>query len=111
MASSDNDSSYVYVNNKKLRRGHTTGTCAAAASKAATEALLTGENVTTVRIHTPKGITLDLPVEDLTRDGDSVSCAVRKDGGDDIDVTHGTLVYSTVTKTDSGIGIDRKSVA
>ena len=106
MASPDDNSSYVFVNNKKLRRGHTTGTCAAAASKAAAEALLTGDDITTVRIHTPKGITLDLPVEDMRRDDNSVSCAVRKDGGDDIDVTHGTLVYSTVTKTDSGIDID-----
>lgn len=106
MASQDDDSSYVYVNNKKLRRGHTTGTCAAAASKAAAEALLTGGDVTTVRIHTPKGITLDLPVEDMVRDGDSVSCAVRKDGGDDIDATHGTLVYSKVTRSGSGIDID-----
>lgn len=100
------EDSYVYVNNKKLRRGHTTGTCAAAASKAAAEALLTGKVVNSVQIHTPKGIVLDLPVEDLSVYGDSASCAVRKDGGDDIDVTHGTLVYSTVRRTDSGISID-----
>ena len=35
-----------------------------------------------------------------------VSCAVRKDGGDDIDATNGTLVYSTVRMIDSGIAID-----
>ena len=52
---------YTYVNNKRLRRGHTTGTCAAAASKAAAEARLTQSPVTTVSIHTPKGITLELP--------------------------------------------------
>jgi len=89
-----------------LKRGHTTGTCAAAATKAATEALLTGRKVERVSIHTPKGIILDLPVEDMRFDGDSVSCAVRKDGGDDIDATHGTLVYSKVTKAGSGINID-----
>ena len=105
METGDQDS-YVFVNNKKLRRGHTTGTCAAAASKAAAEALLSGKKVDTVRIHTPKGITLDLPVEDLSFDGNSARCAVRKDGGDDIDVTHGALVYSEVTKTESGIAID-----
>ena len=106
MEKSDANDSYVYVNNKKLRRGHTTGTCAAAASKAAAEALLTGRDVTAVKIHTPKGITLELPVENLRVSEDEASCAVRKDGGDDIDVTHGTLVYSTVRRSDSGVSID-----
>ncbi len=101
-----NDDSYVFVNNKKLKRGHTTGTCAAAATKAATEALLTGKQVESVRIHTPKGITLDLPVEDMHIEDGYVTCAVRKDGGDDIDATHGTLVYSKVSKAESGINID-----
>ena len=105
MENTDQDS-FVFVNNKKLRRGHTTGTCAAAATKAAEEALLSQKKVETVSIHTPKGITLDLPVEDLTFDGERARCAVRKDGGDDIDVTHGALVYSEVTRTDSGIDID-----
>lgn len=97
---------YTYVNNRRLRRGHTTGTCAAAASKAAALALLTQKDVDSVTIATPKGIVLDLPVEDLSFGEDSASCAIRKDGGDDIDATHGALVYSTVTKTDSGIEID-----
>ncbi len=97
---------YTYVNNKRMRRGHTTGTCAAAASKAAALALLSQEPVTSVTIRTPKGITLDLPVEDLTFDGGCARCAVRKDGGDDIDATHGTLVYSEVRLTDAGIEID-----
>ncbi|MBE6528337.1 MAG: cobalamin biosynthesis protein CbiD [Thermoplasmata archaeon] len=100
------EESYVYVNNKKLKRGHTTGTCAAAATKAAVQALLTGKEVDKVQIHTPKGITLDLPVEDMQFGEGYVSCAVRKNGGDDIDATHGALVYSKVSKSDSGISID-----
>lgn len=102
----DESELYTYVNNKKLRRGHTTGTCAAAASKAAAQALLTQNPVESVTIHTPKGITLDLPVEGMTFDETCARCAVRKDGGDDIDATHGTLVYSEVRLTDSGIDID-----
>ncbi len=102
----DDDGRYVFVNNKKLRMGHTTGTCAAAATKAAALSLITKKNVNSVQIHTPKGITLDLPVEDLSFDEKEAKCAVRKDGGDDIDVTHNTLVYSNVTLTDSGIDID-----
>ncbi len=97
---------YVYVNNRRLRRGHTTGTCAAAASKAAALALLSGEDVGGVTIRTPKGIVLDLPVEDLNVGEGRARCAVRKDGGDDIDATHGTLVYSDIILTDSGIDID-----
>lgn len=101
-----NEELYAYVNNRKLRRGHTTGTCAAAASKAAAEILLSGQVVNSVHIVTPRGIALDLPVEDLESDGVHARCAVRKDGGDDIDATHGTLVYADVTLCDSGIGID-----
>ena len=101
-----NEELYAYVNNRKLRRGHTTGTCAATASKAAAEALLSGQVVNSVHIVTPRGIALDLPVEDLESDGAHAKCAVRKDGGDDIDATHGTLVYADVTLCDSGIGID-----
>ena len=97
---------YTYVNNKRLRRGHTTGTCAAAASKAAAEAVLSGRPVDRVTIATPKGITLELPVEDLSFDSNHARCAVRKDGGDDIDATHGTLVYSDITLTESGVNID-----
>ena len=97
---------YTYVNNKRMRRGHTTGTCAGAASKAAAEAVLSGRPVDMVTIATPKGITLELPVEDLSFDSNHARCAVRKDGGDDIDATHGTLVYSDVTLTESGIDID-----
>ena len=99
------DEMYVYVNNKRLRRGHTTGTCAAAASKAAAMALL-GSPADTVSITTPKGIVLDLPVEDLRVEEGTASCAVRKDGGDDIDATHGALVYSEVSMIPEGIEID-----
>lgn len=100
------DEMYRIVNNRRMRCGHTTGTCAAAASKAAAETLLTHRMVRKVSISTPKGIVLNLPVEDMTVDDGSVRCAVRKDGGDDIDATDGLLVYATVSKTDRGIEID-----
>ncbi len=101
----ESDEMYVFVNNKRLRRGHTTGTCAAAASKAAAMAVL-GHPTDNVRIVTPKGIALDLPIEDSKVSDGRASCAVRKDGGDDIDATNGTLVYSEVTMIPSGIEID-----
>lgn len=103
---------YVVENHKKLRLGYTTGTCAAAASKAAAWMLLTGRECEETAIQTPKGILLHLLVEEIqiSRDSggspDKVSCAVRKDGGDDIDATNGALIFASVRKTESGISID-----
>lgn len=97
---------YIYHNNRRLRCGYTTGSCAAAASKAATIMLLSGEEVSSVEITTPKGIVIELPVEDISISKDVVSCAVRKDGGDDKDATDGALVYSRVSMTEGGIDID-----
>ena len=37
---------------------------------------------------------------DITIEKDRVSCAIRKDSGDDPDVTNGALIYSEVTLTD-----------
>lgn len=102
----DGDGMHVLVGSRMLRCGHTTGTCAAAASKAAAEMILSGRSIQSVSIATPKGIVLELPVEDAAVGGDAASCAVRKDGGDDIDATHGALVYSAVTLVPSGISID-----
>lgn len=98
---------YVFKENKKLRCGYTTGTCAAAASKAAARMLLFGAALDTITIGTPKGITLNLKVEEITMEPDFVTCAIRKDSGDDYDVTNGILVYSTVKKsTKAGINVD-----
>lgn len=97
---------FVIVNNRKLRTGHTTGTCAAAASKAAAEMLFSQTEIKEISITTPKGITLRLNVEEISITQNSVKCAVRKDGGDDIDVTHESLVFSTVSKTDEGFSIE-----
>ena len=100
--------------NNILRYGYTTGSCAAAAAQAATRMLLTGEKVEEVALETPKGILLHLLIEDIRMNTDEVICAVRKDGGDDPDVTHGILVYARVKKTfgkevsiDGGIGVGR----
>ena len=91
----------VYKNGSFLRTGYTTGTCAAAASKAAAEMLLSGKAVAKTELTIPAGKTLLLEVEDTERTDLHVSCAVRKDGGDDSDVTHGLLVYADVRKSDS----------
>lgn len=51
---------YVVKQNKRLRCGYTTGSCAAAAAKAAAELFLGGENPEQVELLTPKGILLTL---------------------------------------------------
>ena len=92
---------------KKLRSGFTTGSCAAAASKAAAWMLLTGEEKKSMRIFTPSGRVFDAEILDIQRGIDSVKCAVRKDGGDDPDVTTGALIYSEVRLSDAaGVRID-----
>lgn len=88
--------SYIYKNQKKLRWGYTTGTCAAAASLAAAVLLLRREPVEQVQLETPKGITLDLEIRDMVAEGDWASCGVRKDAGDDPDVTNGFLICSRI---------------
>lgn len=134
---------YVVKDHKKLRRGFTTGTCAAAATAAAARLLFSGagtaelagedtpgSKVMEIELTTPNGTALtiealaippqDVPEgafgafksngsaglppgglngqnrSDRLKEGQSAVCAVRKDSGDDPDVTHGVLVYSRV---------------
>ncbi len=80
-----------------MRYGFTTGSCAAAAAKAAAYMLLTGKVKTEITIETPKGIPYTAPLADIDRKENKVSCAVEKDGGDDPDVTTGVLIYAAVS--------------
>ena len=98
---------YVMKNNRRLRCGYTTGSCAAAAAKAAALMLFSHRPVHTVSLMTPKGIELHLEILDICMKEGEVSCAVRKDWGDDPDATHGVLVYARVSLADRpGISID-----
>ena len=90
---------YIIKNGKKLRYGYTTGSCAAAASKAAAIMAQTGSLIDRVTIDTPKGWILDLSVLEGWTDLGVAGCSVRKDGGDDPDNTHGILISSTVELT------------
>ncbi len=95
---------YVTKDGKTLRCGFTTGSCATAASKAAAMMLLVGQDVTSVHLVTPSGTALDIPIVEITRQGDAVRCAVQKDSGDDPDITNGMLLYAEVRKI-SGAGV------
>ena len=77
-----------------MRYGFTTGSCAAAAAKAAAYMLLTGKIKNCITIETPKGIPYTAEVTDIVRGESQVSCAVVKDGGDDPDIGFGTVVVN-----------------
>jgi cobalt-precorrin-5B (C1)-methyltransferase len=79
-----------------LRYGYTTGSCATGATLAAVQGLLAGEIPDKVELLTPAGITLNLEILEKSLTKDSASCAVRKDAGDDPDVTHGCLVFACI---------------
>ena len=89
---------YVVRNQKKLRFGYTTGSCAAGAARGAAELLLGEDEIGEAELMTPKGILLHLELLDMKRDENAASCAVRKDAGDDPDTTNGILVYAKVEK-------------
>ncbi|MDO4305650.1 MAG: cobalt-precorrin-5B (C(1))-methyltransferase CbiD [Eubacteriales bacterium] len=98
---------YVIRNQKKMRFGYTTGSCAAAACKGAVTMLLGGKQISEVELMTPKGILLHLELEEITKGQGYVSCAIRKDAGDDPDTTNGILVFARAEKRDiPGIVID-----
>ena len=102
---------YSIKNNKKMRYGYTTGSCAAAAAKGAVEILLENRKVEQVELMTPKGILLDLELLHISRGKDWVSCAVKKDGGDDPDATNGLEIFVKAEKTRKpGIQIGRAHV-
>lgn len=103
------ENQYIIKDNKKLRLGYTTGSCAAAAAKAAAYMLLKEEQIDYVSLLTPKGIKLHLEVLDIEKTADSVSCAIEKDAGDDPDVTDKLWIYAKVSKKkQSGREQDRR---
>ena len=97
---------YIRSGQKLLRRGITTGTCAALAASAAARLLLTGEAPETAQLVTPNGAAVSVPLVRCERVGDATLAAVRKDAGDDPDVTDGCLICATVQKTAAGIAVD-----
>ena len=91
---------------RQLRCGYTTGTCAALAASGAAELLLGGVLPESMALLTPKGWRVETELLDGACDGEIARCAVKKDAGDDPDVTDGMLVYASVTRTRQGISID-----
>jgi cobalt-precorrin-5B (C1)-methyltransferase len=90
---------------RPLRRGWTTGTCATAAAKAAYAALLTGEFPDPVEVTLPRGERVAFALAITRKDAASSTAGVVKDAGDDPDVTHGALVLATVRAAAPGSGV------
>ncbi len=82
-----------------LRSGYTTGICAAAAAKAAAVFLLTGRKPEKIEVCLEQDKKAEFYVEYLQ--GDGSWCRVRKDAGDDPDVTNGVWVYGGVLCVDN----------
>jgi cobalt-precorrin-5B (C1)-methyltransferase len=90
---------------RALRRGWTTGTCAAAAAKAAFAALMTGEFPDPVEVTLPRGERPSFALAMTRMDDNAATAGVIKDAGDDPDVTHGALICATVRRGAPGSGV------
>lgn len=101
---------FINKDGKKLRCGYTTGSCAAAAAKAAAIVLeqKSAAGILSVQIDTPAGIALSLKAENMffaeAENGISAyaEASIRKDSGDDPDSTDGISIFARVSKRSDG---------
>ena len=96
---------YVRSGQKLLRCGYTTGTCAALGAAGAARLLLTGREPETVALRTPKGIVVEVAPIYCRSTDTGAACAIRKDGGDDVDVTTGLPVVASVVLEPDAPGV------
>jgi cobalt-precorrin-5B (C1)-methyltransferase len=90
---------------KSLRRGWTTGTCAAAATRAACQALFGGGFPDPVAVTLPNGARPSFALALNEKGAGWARAGIVKDAGDDPDVTHGALVVATVSRGAAGTGV------
>jgi len=88
-----------------LRYGWTTGACAAGASRAALEALLTGRFPDTATVTLPRGQRPVFTVAHKELAEGRATAGIVKDAGDDPDITHGALICATVERAAPGSGV------
>jgi len=97
---------FIPPDKDKLRRGWTTGACAACAAKAAYQAILTGSFPDPVGITLPRGEMPSMALAHAELDGEGKATAsVIKDAGDDPDVTHGAEIVAAVALAPPGTGV------
>jgi cobalt-precorrin-5B (C1)-methyltransferase len=92
---------------RELRRGWTTGTCAAAGAASACHALLAGSFLDPVPVRLPGGgrPSFALSLAERAADGAAARAGIVKDAGDDPDVTHGALIVTEVARGAPGSGL------
>lgn len=95
---------YVNAGGKRLRRGYTTGTCAALAAAGAARLLLERQPPHLLKLVTPMGLCVEVEPQVCRMEGEAALCLVEKDGGDDVDATAGLLIGARVEKI-PGLGI------
>jgi cobalt-precorrin-5B (C1)-methyltransferase len=79
-----------------MRTGYTTGMCATAAARAATETLISGQPLDRISVHLPAGRPVEFALHSCALLDDRARASVIKDGGDDPDATHGAEIVATV---------------
>lgn len=89
---------YVNAGGKRLRRGYTTGTCAALAAAGAARLLLERQPPRLLKLVTPMGLPVEVEPQVCRMEGEAALCLVEKDGGDDVDATAGLLIGARVEK-------------
>ena len=86
---------YAVVAGKRMRKGYTTGACAAAAATAAAQLLLTGRATESIVISLGSDEKVLFQLHNVTWGEGKTTCSVIKDAGDDPDVTHGLEMVAT----------------
>ncbi len=94
------------IDSNGMRSGYTTGSCSAAASKAAAVILQKGEIINEVEITLPGGKKVVFPIKDVIKTENKVKVGIVKDAGDDPDITNGVTIWSEVEFKGKGIVIN-----
>lgn len=96
---------YIVKGGRPLRLGYTTGSCATAAAAAAAGMLLTGRPLESVMIALPSGERVAFCLDDVEISDSTAACSVKKDAGDDPDVTDGIRIFARCSRCADGISI------
>jgi cobalt-precorrin-5B (C1)-methyltransferase len=88
------------MNNKELKTGFTTGTCAAAAVRGAAALLFDGVRLSVIPVVLPGGGEVTLSPHRLRNTRTGTFCSIIKDAGDDPDVTDGAIISATLSRLD-----------